>query len=258
MRALLAEAPRGRAAARRRSRFAPLVLGVLAGCAELQTLENEVCGNGVIEQGEDCDFAEPGCRRPPAAGACRYECAHPSSGVKGPSCPEGFGCGVDNTCRRPAGSFSRTTERLAEAASALRVADFDGDGRDDVLTLGAPNDRGERAARVVFRDEGGFGVTTRVPNVFRSVAIGAFGDGPARGMAMVSNQGSLAGLNLLVGGPARGFASLVNPALGGANAALPASMRIIGVDALPRRAATGEGGATIEFNQGDEVVLLQP
>ncbi|MCU0682961.1 MAG: VCBS repeat-containing protein, partial [Polyangiaceae bacterium] len=32
----------------------------------------------------------------------------------------------------------------------------------------------------------------------------------------------------------------------------------IGVDALPRRAATGEGGATIEFNQGDEVVLLQP
>ncbi|HEU4533681.1 MAG TPA: VCBS repeat-containing protein, partial [Polyangiaceae bacterium] len=235
----------------------PALLFALGACVDLQPIEGDTCGNGVVEGGEDCDFAEPGCRRPPAAGACRYECVHPSVG-QGAGCPEGFGCGVDNTCRRSAGTFALTIERLSEGASALRVADFDGDGRDDVLALGAPNTYAERSARVVFRDGGGFGPTTRLPNVFRAAAVGSLvpGLGPARGLALVSRQGAQAALNLLVGGPDRGFASVVSPAL--ASAALPASMRLVGVEALPRRAVAGEGGATVEFNQGDEVVLLQP
>lgn len=240
--------------------FGGASLFALAACADLQPLPSDLCGNGVVEPGEDCDRfagAEGASCRPPSAaeGACRYECA--PAGAEGPRCPEGFGCGADGTCRRPKGSFEPSVERVSEAASALRVADFDGDGRDDVLALGASNALGERSARVLFRRAEGFGAAEKVPSVFRSVALGSFGQGSGEGLAIVSGQGSLVGVDLLIGDRDQRFAPLVNPVLGG-NASNSGFVRLLAVDALPRRFEPGGGGAMVEFNQGDEVVVLMP
>ncbi len=88
---------------------APLLVvlaAALAACDDLPPAQEGVCGNQVVDPHEDCDTFAVGegtlCRPPGSDGACRYACgAHGAP----PHCPEGMGCGVDGTCRAPAGTF---------------------------------------------------------------------------------------------------------------------------------------------------------
>jgi len=102
-----------------------LSLLALASCADLQTLTRNVCGNGIIERGEDCDGI--GIDQNTCNAACRLECT--AAGT----CPAGWGCGNDGLCRQPTGAFAAFGATLAVAADQLTLADFDGDGRSDVL-----------------------------------------------------------------------------------------------------------------------------
>jgi hypothetical protein len=122
-------------------------------CAELPDLEAGVCGNAIVEpEREDCDgFAtEPGshCRPASEPDGCRFDCLQGADGAAH-VCPHGWGCGTDGICRRGAAHFARLGERIEEDALELGVADFDADGRDDVL-VSSPSEQ-----RIHYFDAGG-------------------------------------------------------------------------------------------------------
>src|SRR5580692_102062 len=86
------------------ARAAALSTAVLAfgACANLSLIQDNVCGNGVVEpdNGEDCDDPhDASCGKPGTVEACRYTC----DGKTGAGCPPagGYGCGVDGICRAP-------------------------------------------------------------------------------------------------------------------------------------------------------------
>ncbi len=97
----------------------------LSACEDLPKLEADICGNGVIEKGEDCDgvgIGESTCNA-----LCRLECTADRA------CPSGFGCGSDALCRQPTGGFEPFGPALGLSAERLVLADFDGDAQADLL-----------------------------------------------------------------------------------------------------------------------------
>lgn len=101
------------------------ILAGLASCTDLPELPRDQCGNHIIERDEDCDGVGIGDNA--CSASCRLECT-----AKG-ACPEGWGCGSDGLCRQPSGQFTPFGGTLALSADRLALADFDGDGRADLL-----------------------------------------------------------------------------------------------------------------------------
>ena len=97
----------------------------LSACDDLPKLEADVCGNGVIEKGEDCDGV--GIGKSTCNALCRLECTADRT------CPATFGCGSDGLCRQPTGAFEPFGPALGLSAERLSLADFDGDGQADLL-----------------------------------------------------------------------------------------------------------------------------
>lgn len=155
------------------------LIAVLFGpsCATLPELEAGVCGNAIVEsEREDCDgFAtEPGthCRPAGAPDGCRFDCLQGADGAAH-TCPHGWGCGTDGICRRGTARFERLGERIEEDALELAAADFDADGRDDVL-VSSPSEQ-----RIHYFDPGALAKTVTVASTPTRPAIGALtaGDG---------------------------------------------------------------------------------
>lgn len=129
-----------------------LVLAVLASCQNLPELASGTCGNGVLDNGEDCDdisgnaSATSVCGAPNTAVACRFTCgaAQADAGAASVTCPDGYRCGTDGICRQPSGSFEPTAS-VAVSADRMMAADLGGAGAAsilavsrDVLDLGTP------------------------------------------------------------------------------------------------------------------------
>jgi hypothetical protein len=114
------------------------------GCEELREIPANRCGNTVIDAMEDCDTFVPELEPNAACGKpdpesdreCRYICGKQEDGSE-PECLEGYACGVDQICRRTTGSFDQVGEPFPGDVYQVQLADFDGDGRLDVLTTGA-------------------------------------------------------------------------------------------------------------------------
>jgi hypothetical protein len=111
-----------------------LVVFVFAACQELPDVDRDVCGNGVIEVGEDCEASvldEDGnvvsqCGAFDGANACFYECSDTLA------CPDGYACGSDSRCRQASGRFvSGATFTLS--VDDIAIGDVDGDGFDDIV-----------------------------------------------------------------------------------------------------------------------------
>jgi len=132
--------------------LAAALLG-LAACADLPPIESGICGNQVLDVGEDCDghAIEPGasCAPPDAPHACRYVCSPRLF------CPTGFGCGEDGVCRAPSGSFVKLDDEVPYAPFGdLRVLDYDRDNKLDALLLGPADSLGRRPARLIYPSRG--------------------------------------------------------------------------------------------------------
>ncbi len=128
-------------------------------CADLPVVDTGVCGNGIVEANEDCDtYAPPGnvCRPPSAtANPCRYDCSAQSGGAE--ACPKDARCGVDHICHfsSPNPTYAAFGEPLAIPAQSLRLGDFDGDGKQDLLALGNSNNLWQSFPIVLFFDGAG-------------------------------------------------------------------------------------------------------
>jgi hypothetical protein len=95
--------------------------GLLASCSNLPNLEAGVCGNHVLESGEECDTAERSCGVAGSANACRNVCP---TGVE---CPSGSFCGTDGVCRTPvAAQTYHLTAPVGDPAALYQVLTFGG------------------------------------------------------------------------------------------------------------------------------------
>lgn len=107
----------------------------LSACADLPDVTVGICGNGVIEAGEDCEastVAADGtvtelCGDVEGDNACFFAWSEEVA------CPAGYGEGADGRCRQATGKFDPGgTLRLV--VDDLEIGDVDGDLFDDVIT----------------------------------------------------------------------------------------------------------------------------
>lgn len=140
------------------------VLGLLgSACTEFPNIPANGCGNRVIDGAEDCDFfaREAGtvCRAPGSAFECHLDCSVRESGRV--PCPEGWGCDADSVCRKPSGEFTEPSVALDVSAWSLSSGDFDGDGRDDVMSSEPLDSIGATRLRFFYFDKQGALADTR-------------------------------------------------------------------------------------------------
>jgi hypothetical protein len=121
------------------------VLGLSAACTPLQEIAANVCGNGVIEKGEDCDrFVDKTlggkltCAQAGEPHQCHYVCTPTSDGSQPADCPGGWSCGQDGVCRYASGEFREPALLTMSNAEGFDLGDVDGDGLLDLVSwLGA-------------------------------------------------------------------------------------------------------------------------
>ncbi len=99
-----------------------LVILVLSACTTFDPIERNVCGNGLVEPGEDCDSNDASCV------ACAVTCKLATD------CPNTtYACGVDGLCHAPSGVLAPATAPSLFLVDDLRITDLDHDGIGDVL-----------------------------------------------------------------------------------------------------------------------------
>jgi hypothetical protein len=138
---------------------AALALVGTTSCAPaLPDIPSNECGNHVVEASEDCDGFAPKegliCRAPGTVGECHLDCRRRTDGTR-PPCPEGWGCDRDAICRAPTGLFEQPLEFTGAGAWSVLAADFDGDGRADILSRDRLDTIGQAKLRFQYFDENG-------------------------------------------------------------------------------------------------------
>jgi hypothetical protein len=96
----------------------------LTACTDLAPIDRDVCGNGLLEAGEDCDSSDPSCV------SCAVTCTADDQ------CPtSAYRCGVDGVCHAPGGALGPLHAAGAFQADELAVTDIDHDGFGDAFGL---------------------------------------------------------------------------------------------------------------------------
>ena len=222
-----------------------LVLPLFYECANLVPLTPGVCGNGVVDPGEDCDgFADAAAHEAcgaPSAGplACRFTCAASAA------CPTGYNCGNDLICRAPSGAFEPLGAPLSVGADGVTLADFNGDGLADALTHGPIDPIGSTHVQVSYLSAtGGLLGSFVVSDRLGSPAVADLnGDGLADLAATLqSEQGVHSGVTAFLGQATNTLASTSFP-----TTSVPAGVAAIRSFFIPGFAA---GPRTVYFATG--------
>lgn len=167
------------------SRAAAFAALCLVACADLEPMALGVCGNAVLESGEDCDLHAEGelsCGLPDSGvTACRFVCG------PGAACPASWACGEDHLCRYATGRFTEAAgSPSALVGSLVALADFDGDGVQDALSAG----RDEISVRH-GDGVGSFGRAVRYPTRLSGPPTADDLDGDGRADIVVPTAGGL-------------------------------------------------------------------
>lgn len=125
-------------------------------CLTLDDISENVCGNRVLDPGEDCDTTKETvangykgtCTAAGSANECRFpvacdlrepgcspQCAADVEGCVA-QCPSGFRAGLDGICRRPSGVFADPPTPVPFAGIEPYIVDLDGDGEKDLMVDG--------------------------------------------------------------------------------------------------------------------------
>ncbi len=102
-----------------------LVLSLLlSACTSFESLDRNVCGNGLIENGEDCDSSDASCVR------CAVTCSDADD------CPNAsYACGADGLCHAPGGTLAPPASAGPFQVNDFTITDVGGDGAGDVVGL---------------------------------------------------------------------------------------------------------------------------
>jgi hypothetical protein len=173
---------------------------LLLGCHTLPSVPRGVCGNHLVDPGEDCDAAdEPSCM----ASVCRFRCGDTVR------CPSGSFCGTDSICRKPTGTYTLGPE-LGLGAAHGSFTDFDGDGAPDLIVRGPRYLKLYRNNGAASFSEVGSGVT-RPPHPVRTSRAGvAVAAGPSASPHPVAVV-TLGGVDTMAWWPTHEVAPLVVP-----------------------------------------------
>src|SRR5690349_18305263 len=108
------------------------LLALCVSCTTFEPVSRNICGNGLLEPGEDCDSKDPRCVQ------CALTCTQAAD------CPTSdYTCGVDGFCHAPSGAFTQPIVAGLFEADQMQVSDIDQDGMGDVI--------GESSSSVVLR-----------------------------------------------------------------------------------------------------------
>jgi hypothetical protein len=112
-----------------------LVAMATSACTDLPEVDDEGCGNFVVNADEDCDgFSDQGddtaCAEPGDDNECHFVC-DASDGIV---CPTGWGCGDDGKCSAPSGEFTEHPDAPYRfQVGDFAIGDLDGDGFNDIV-----------------------------------------------------------------------------------------------------------------------------
>lgn len=196
------------------SRGRPSVFGLIAlilavglsaaTCADLTGPQEGVCGNGILDPGEDCDWGGETRREVGGFGcsACQYLCDDEGA------CPDDYVCDTDGQlCWAPSYVFARVSDLDLASSSAgplytevtdLRSAELDGAAPRELVILGRQDTEEERVVVAGFETSGELGALSLVQRgLKRGVPLAAGGGEP--GTLFVAPHPRAASLLSLVG-----------------------------------------------------------
>lgn len=105
-------------------RHALLLFALTTGCTSFDSLDRGVCGNGLIEVGEDCDSSDASCVRCAATCEASTDCPSPA-----------YACGTDGLCHAPGGVLAPPAGAGPFQVNELVITDLGNDGTGDVVGL---------------------------------------------------------------------------------------------------------------------------
>jgi hypothetical protein len=132
---------------------------LLAACTTFEPVPRDVCGNGVLEPGEDCDSSDATCVH------CAVTCSAATD------CPtSAYACGVDGLCHAPGGAFGAPVEAGSFLVDDYTITDIDRDHIGDVV--------GQSRTSIVVRHGDSAGSLARSETTLTpsQTGPGAFGD----------------------------------------------------------------------------------
>ncbi|MFN0250200.1 MAG: FG-GAP repeat domain-containing protein [Kofleriaceae bacterium] len=147
-------------------------------CTSFEPVDRGVCGNGLVEAGEDCDADDPSCVR--CAVVCTEDADCPSSA---------YACGADGTCHAPSGALAAPVAAGAFLVEDILVTDIDRDGIGDAVGVSSTSIAiryGDPAARL-SRSE-----SVLTPSHSGPPAIGDLDGDGATDLALLASDGLVA------------------------------------------------------------------